>query len=65
MKFLLGTDLGSAVPPTILTLTITMDISKLIRDQHLGATTPYTSLQCGVGWGSQGVTERHHCLAED
>lgn len=42
MKFPLGTDLGSASPPAILTLTVSVGKVKLTLDQHLGTTSPHT-----------------------
>ena len=41
-KFPLDTDLGSAFPPPILTLTIIGGNRKLTQVQHLWATSPYT-----------------------
>jgi hypothetical protein len=42
-KLPLGTDLGSASPASIITLTISGGNKKLTLDQQLGATSPYTS----------------------
>uniref|UniRef100_A0A674CE13 Myc-associated zinc finger protein-like n=1 Tax=Salmo trutta TaxID=8032 RepID=A0A674CE13_SALTR len=39
MKFPLSTDVGSASPPPILTLTISGETEKLTQDQHIGAFT--------------------------
>lgn len=44
VKFPLGTVLGSASLPTILTLTINGENAKLTHDQCLGETSPYTLL---------------------
>ena len=42
VKFALGTDLGSASSPPILTLTISGGNAKLTQDQCQGATSPYS-----------------------
>uniref|UniRef100_A0A8C7INV2 Cysteine and glycine-rich protein 2 n=1 Tax=Oncorhynchus kisutch TaxID=8019 RepID=A0A8C7INV2_ONCKI len=48
VEFPLGTDLGSASPPPI--LTISGGNAKLTQDQHLGATSPYTIFLSSVHW---------------
>ena len=48
VKCLLGTGLGSASPPPILTLTISVENDTLTQDQHLGANSPSTTaIYCG------------------
>lgn len=42
VKFPLGTYLGSASPPSILTVTISGENTKLTQNQRLGETLPYS-----------------------